>query len=176
MSDLKGIDPSLCTHRIFLEEDSCPSREAQRQLNPKVWDVIKDEILKWLNAGIIYPISDSPWVSPVHVVPKKAGITVMTNDKGEELQTRLLTKWRVCIDYLKLNAATKKDHFPLPFIDQILDKLSGQGFYCFLDGYSGYNQLAIHPNDQEKMSFTCPFGTYAFQRMPFGLCNAPATF
>ena len=99
-----------------------------------------------------------------------------TNDKGEELQTRLPTKWRVCIDYQKLNAVTKKDHFPLPFIDQILDKLSGQGFYCFLDGYSGYNQLAIHPDDQEKTTFTCPFGTYAFQRMPFGLCNAPATF
>ena len=174
--DLKGIDPSLCMHHIFLEEDSRPSREAQRRLNPKVWDAIKDEILKWLNAGIIYPISDSPWVSPVHVVPKKAGITVTTNDKGEELQTRLPKKWRVCIDYRKLNAATKKDHFPLPFIDQILDKLSGQGFYCFLDGYSGYNQLAIHPDDQEKTTFTCPFGTYAFQRMPFGLCNAPATF
>ena len=147
LSDLKGIDPSLCMHRIFLEEDSRPSREAQRRLNPKVWDAVKDEILKWLNAGIIYPISDSPWVSLVHVVPKKAGITVMTNDKGEELQTRLPTKWRVCIDYRKLNAATKKDHFPLSFIDQILDKLSGQGFYYFLDGYSGYNQLAIHPDD-----------------------------
>ena len=82
----------------------------------------------------------------------------------------------MCIDYRKLNAATKKDHFPLPFIDQILDKLSGQGFYCFLDGYSGYNQLKIHPDDQEKTTFTCPFDTYAFQRMPFGLCNAPTTF
>ena len=174
MSDLKGIDPSLCTHHIFLKEDSRPYREAQRRLNPKVWNPVKDEILKWLNAGIIYPISNSPWVSPVHVVPEKAGITVTTNDKGEEIQTRLSTKWRVCIDYRKLNAATKKDRFSLPFIDQILDKLSGQGFYCFLDGYSGYNQLAIHPNDQEKMTFTCPFGTYAFQRMPFRLCNAPA--
>ena len=175
-SDLKGIDPSLCTHRIFVEEDARPSREAQRRLNPKVWDVVKDEIIKWLNEGIIYPISDSPWISLVHVVSKKAGITVTTNEKGEEIQTRLLTKWRVCIDYRKLNAATKKDHFPLPFIDQILDKLLDQGFYCFLDGYSGYNQLAIHPDDQEKTTFTCSFGTYAFQRMPFGLCNAPATF
>ena len=166
----------MCTHHIFLEEDSRPSTEAQRRLNPKVWDAVKDEILKWLNAGIIYPISNSPWVSPVHVVPKKAGITVTTNDKDEELQTRLPMKWRVCIDYRKLNAATKKDHFPLPFIDQILDKLSGQGFYCFLDDYSGYNQLAIYPYDQEKTIFTCPFSTYAFQRMPFGLCNAPATF
>ena len=176
VNEPKGIDPSLCTHHIFLEEDSRPSREAQRRLNPKVWDAIKDEILKWLNACIIYPISDSPWVSPVHVVPKKVGINMTTNDKGEELQTRLPTKWRVCIDYRKLNAASKQDHFPLPFIDQILDKLSGQGFYCFLDDYFGYNQLAIHPDDQEKMTFTCPFDTYTFQRMPFGLCNAPATF
>ena len=169
-------DPSLCTHRIFLEDDSRSSREAQRRLNPKVWNVVKDDILKWLNAGIIYPISDNPWVSPVHVVPMKAGITVTTNDKSEELQTRLPTKWRVCIDYRKLNAAMKKDHFPFPFIDQILDNLSGQGFDYFLDGNSGYNQLAIHPNDQEKTTFTCPFGTYAFQRMPFGLCNTPASW
>ena len=98
------------------------------------------------------------------------------NNKGEELQTRLPTQWRVCVDYRKLNAMTKKDHFPLPFIDQILDKFSDQGFYCFQYGYSGYNQLAIHTDDQEKMTLTCPFGTYAFQRMPFGLCNAPATF
>ena len=151
-------------------------REAQCQLNPKVWEAVKEEILKWLNAEIIYPISDSQWVSPVHVVPKKAGVTVTVNDKGEEIQTRLLTKWRVCIDYRKLNAATKKDHFPLPFIDQILDRLAGQTYFCFLDGYSGYNQIAIHLDDQEKMTFTCPFGTFAFRRMPFGLCNAPATF
>ena len=112
----------------------------------------------------------------MHVVPKKAGITVTMNNKGEELQMRLPTKWRVCIDYRKLTAVTKKDHFPLPFIDQILDKFSGQGYYCFLNRYSRYNQLVIHPDDQEKTTFTCPFGTYAFQRMPFGLCNAPATF
>ena len=85
LSDLKEINPSLCTHRIFLKEDSRPSRESQRWLNPKVWDAIKDEILKWLNAGIIYLISNSPWVSPVHVVPNKAGITVTTNDKGKEI-------------------------------------------------------------------------------------------
>ena len=112
----------------------------------------------------------------MHVVPKKARVTVTVNDKGKEIQTRLLTKWRVCIDYRKLNAATKKDHFPLPFIDQILDRLAGQTYFCSLDGYSGYNQIAIHPDDQEKKTFTCPFGTFAFKRMPFGLCNAPATF
>ena len=98
------------------------------------------------------------------------------NDKGEEIQTRLPTKWQVCIDYRKLNAATKKDHFSLPFIDQILDRLAGQTYFCFLDGYSGYNQIAIHPDDQENTTFTCPFGTFALRRIPFGLCNAPATF
>ena len=124
LTDLKGLDPSLCTHRIFLEDELRPVREAQRRLNPKVWEVVKEEILKWLSAEIIYPISDSQCVSPVHVVPKKAGVTVTTNEKGGEIQTRLLMKWRVCIDYRKLNFATKKDHFPLLFIDQILDQLA----------------------------------------------------
>ena len=137
---------------------------------------MKEEILKWLNTEIIYPISDSQWVSPVHVVLKKVGVTVTTNEKEEEIQTRLLMKWRVCIDDRKLNSATKKDHFPLPFIDQILDRLAGSSYFYFLDGYSGYNQIAIHPDDQEKTTFTCPFGTFALRRMPFGLCNAPATF
>ena len=84
--------------------------------------------------------------------------------------------WRVCMDYRKLNKATRKDHFPLPFIDQMLDKLARQEYYCFLEGYLGYNQIAIHTDDQEKTTFTCPYGTFAFRRMPFGLCNAPGTF
>ena len=176
LTDLKGLDPSLCTHHIFLEEESRPVREAQRRLSPRVWEVIKEEILKWLNAEIIYPISDSQWVSPVHVVPKKARVTVTMNEKGEEIQMRLPMKWRVCIDYRKLNSATKKDHFPLPFIDQILDRLAGSNYFSFLNGYLGYNQIAIHPDDQEKTTFTYPFGTFAFRRMSFGLCNAPATF
>ena len=83
--DLKGLDPSLCTHRIFLEDESRPIREAQRRLNPRVCEAVKEEILKWLNAKIIYPISDSQWVSLVHVILKKAGVTVMTNEKGEEI-------------------------------------------------------------------------------------------
>ena len=90
---------------------------------------------------------------------------MIVNDKGEEIQTRLPTKWRVCIDYRKLNAATKKDHFALPFIDQILDRLAGHSYFCFLDGYSGYNQIAIHPDDEEKMTFTCPLGMFTFRQI-----------
>lgn len=86
------------------------------------------------------------------------------------------TGWRVCIDYRKLNAVTRKDHFPLPFLDPILERIAGHEYYCFLDGYSGYNQIEIAPEDQEKTTFTCPFGTFAYRWMPFGLCNAPATF
>ena len=80
------------------------------------------------------------------------------------------------MDYRKLNKATRKDQFSLPFIDQKLDKLSGQEYYCFLDGYFGYNQIAIHPDDQEKTTFTCPYGTFAFRRMSFGICNAQVHF
>ncbi|CAL9005416.1 unnamed protein product, partial [Prunus brigantina] len=107
-------------------------------------EVVRTEVLKLLDVGIIYPISDSKWVSPVHVVPKKSGITVIKNEENELVPTRLTT--------------------------------AGHSHYCFLDGYSGYNQIAIAPEDQEKTTFTCPFGTFAYRRMPFGLCNAPATF
>ncbi|RVW64049.1 Transposon Ty3-I Gag-Pol polyprotein [Vitis vinifera] len=136
----------------------------------------EDEVLKLLQAGIIYPISDSLWVSPTQVVPKKSGITVIQNEKGEEVSTRPTSGWRVCIDYRRLNSVTRKDHFPLPFMDQVLERVSGHPFYCFLDGYSGYFQIEIDLEDQEKTTFTCPFGTFAYRRMPFGLCNAPATF
>ncbi|KAK8632600.1 hypothetical protein V6N13_072990 [Hibiscus sabdariffa] len=139
-------------------------------------DVVRKEILKWLDAGIIYPISDSESVSPVQCVPKKGGITVIANENNELIPTRTITGWRVCMDYRKLNKATRKDHFPLPFIDQMLDRLAGKPYYCFLDGYSGYNQIAIAPEDQSKTTFTCPYGTFAFRRMPFSLCNALATF
>ena len=176
ISDLKGINPSICTHHIYLEEESKAVRQPQRRLNPHLQEVVRIEVLKLLQAVIIYPISDSTWVSPTQVVPKKSGVTTVKNEKGEELSTRLTTSWRVCIDYRRLNEVTRKDHFPLPFIDQLLERVSGHPFYCFLDGYSGYFQIEIAPEDQEKTTFTCPFGTYAYRRMPFGLCNAPATF
>ena len=176
ISDLKGINPTICTHHIYLEEESKVVRQPQRRLNPHLQEIVRIEVLKLLQAGIIYPISDSTWVSPTQVVPKKSEVTTVRNEKGEELSTRLTTGWRVCIDYRRLNEVTRKDHFPLPFIDQLLERVSGHPFYCFLDGYSGYFQIYIAPKDQEKTTFTCPFGTYAYRRMPFGLCNAPATF
>ncbi|GJX69289.1 reverse transcriptase domain-containing protein [Tanacetum coccineum] len=139
-------------------------------------EVVKKEIVKLLDTGIIYPITNSLWVSPIHYVPKKGGITVIANENDELVPTRTVTGWRVCIDYRKLNEATAKDHFPLPFMDQMLERLAGNKYFCFLIGFSGYFQIPIDPNDQEKTTFTCPFGTYAYRRMPFGLCNAPATF
>ncbi|GKB31402.1 reverse transcriptase domain-containing protein [Tanacetum coccineum] len=119
ITDIKGIDPRFCTHKILMEDDYKPTVQSQRRVNPKIHEVIKKEVLKLLDAGMIYPISDSPWVSPVHCVPKKGGITVVANEENELIPTRLVTGWRVCIDYRKLNEATRKDHFPLPFMDQI---------------------------------------------------------
>ncbi|RVW86092.1 Retrovirus-related Pol polyprotein from transposon 17.6 [Vitis vinifera] len=148
ISDLKGISPLVYTHHIYMEDEAKSVCQPQR----------------------------SPWVSPTQVVPKKYRITVVQNDKGEDVSTCLTIGWRVCIDYKRLNAVTRKNHFPLPFIDQVLERISGHPFYCFLDGYSGYFQIEIDVQDQEKTTFTCPFGTYAYRRMSFGLCNVPATF
>ncbi|GKE89959.1 hypothetical protein Tco_1567434 [Tanacetum coccineum] len=133
-----------------MKDDFKPAVQHQRRVNPKIHEVIKVEVIKLLNAGLIYPISDSPWVSPIHVVPKKGGMTVITNENNELIPTRLVTGWCVCIDYQKLNDTTRKDHFSLPFMDQMLEHLAGNEFYCFLDGFSGYFQIPIDPQDQEK--------------------------
>ena len=117
MVDKKGIIPTLYMHKILMEDNSKNSIESQKRLNPIMKEVLKREIIKWLDAGIIYPISNSVWVSPVQCVPKKGGIMVVTNDKNELIPTRVVSGWRVCMDYMRLNKATRKDHFPLPFID-----------------------------------------------------------
>ncbi|GKD40680.1 reverse transcriptase domain-containing protein [Tanacetum coccineum] len=145
--------------KILMEDDFKPAIQHQRRVNSKIHEVIKKEDIKLLDAGLIYPISDSPWVSPVHCVPKKGGMTVVENEDNELIPTRLVTGWRVCIDYRKLNDATRKDHFPLPFMNQMLERLAGNEYYCFLDGFSRYFQIPIDPQDQEKTSFTCPYGT-----------------
>ncbi|GJY56906.1 reverse transcriptase domain-containing protein [Tanacetum coccineum] len=148
LSDIKGINLEFCTHKILMEEDYKPAVQHQRRVNPKIHDVIK----------------------------KEGGFTVVENDENELIPTRLVTGWCVCINYRKLNEATRKDHFPLPFMDQMLERLARNEYYCFLDGFSGYFQIPIDPHDQEKTTFTCPYGTFAYRRMPFGLCNAPGTF
>nr|GEV69637.1 reverse transcriptase domain-containing protein [Tanacetum cinerariifolium] len=136
-----------------MEEDYKPAVQSQRRVNLKIHEV-----------------------SHIYCVSKKGGITVVENENNELIPTRLVTGWHVCIDYQKLNDATRKDHFPLPFMDQMLERLAGNELYCFLDGFSGYFQIPINPPDQEKSTFTCPYGTFAYRRMPFGLCNAPGTF
>jgi hypothetical protein len=101
---------------------------------------------------------------------------MVKNEKNELIPQRTVTGWRMCIDYCELNKATKKDHFPLPFIDEMLERLANRAYFCFLDGYSGFMQIPVHPDDQHKTTFTCPYGTFAYRRMPFGLCNAPTSF
>ncbi|CAN6544134.1 unnamed protein product [Malus baccata var. baccata] len=132
MVDIKGISPTTCMHHIFLEEGAKPTREAQRRLNPPIIEVVKKKIIKLLDCGVIYPISDSRWVSPIQCVPKKSGVTVVENEENELVPTRIQTGWRVCIDYRKLNATTRKDHFPLPFLDQMLERI----IEIFMDDFS----------------------------------------
>ena len=147
IADIKGISPSVCMHKILMEDIYKTS--VQRHLNPTMKEVVRKEVLKLLDVGMIYAISDSNWVSPVQVVPKKGGIIVVKNDNNELIPSRT-TWWRVCMDYRKLNKAAHKDHFPLPFNDQILERLSGHVCCYFLDGYSGYNQIAIALEDQKN--------------------------
>ncbi|KAJ9544693.1 hypothetical protein OSB04_024400 [Centaurea solstitialis] len=152
IADLKGLSPTLCTHWINMNEGHRPVVQPQRRLNPIMKEVVRKEVLKLLDTRIIYPIADSSWVSPVEVVPKKGGITVVKNDANELIPSRTVIGWRM------------------------LERLAARAYYCFLDGYSGNNQIPIAPEDQQKTTFTCPYGIFAYRRMPFGLCNAPATF
>nr|GEY76976.1 reverse transcriptase domain-containing protein [Tanacetum cinerariifolium] len=158
------------------DEENAALLKVLKRVNPKIHKVIKKEVIKLLNTGLIYHISDSPWVSPVHCVPKKGGMTIIENEDNELIPIRLVTGWHVYIDYRKLNDSTQKDHFVLPFMDQMLERLAGNEYYCFLDGFSGYLQIPIDPKDQENTTFTRPYGTFAYRRMHFSLCNAPGMF
>src|SRR4051812_21283878 len=117
LDDLKGISQSICQHTINLEPDAKLVVDHQRRLNPKMKDVVRTEVLKLLATGIIYPIADSKLVSPVHCVPKKGGMTVVPNDKNELIPQQTIIGYRMCIYFRKLNKATRKDHYPLPFIE-----------------------------------------------------------
>src|SRR5450759_5001679 len=161
--ELTGIDPAYGEHRIDVEDNARPVRQRQYRLNPKHSLKVKEELDTLLEAGFIYPVKHSEWVSPIVIAPKKVGAD------GK-------VKIRVCQDYRKLNEATKKDAYPLPFTDIILDHVAGHMVYTFLDGMAGYHQTNIRLCDQIYTTFITDWGTYAFRRMPFGLCNAPWTF
>nr|GEV29914.1 reverse transcriptase domain-containing protein [Tanacetum cinerariifolium] len=138
---LEGINPEFCIHKILMEKDYKPAVQHQRRVNPKIHDVIKKEVENLLDAGLIYLISDNLWVSPVHCVPKNSGFTVVANEENELIPTRLVTGWRVCINYRMLNEATRKDHVPLLFMDQMLERLAGNEYYCFLDVHTNHSAL-----------------------------------
>jgi hypothetical protein len=148
-----------------MKPDAKPVVEHQRRLIPKMKEVVRKEVLKLLDTGIIYPIADSRWLSHVHCVPKKGGITVVPNENNELIPQRVVVGYRMCINFRKVNKVTKKDHYPLSFIDQMLERLSKKTLFCFLDGYSGFSQIDVKKQDQEKTTFTCPYGTYAYRRM-----------
>jgi len=156
--ELKGIPPEIVEHRIPLVSGAVPIRQKERRMNPQLQLIVKEELEKLLQAGFIKPVEITDWVSPMVLVKKKNG------------------KLRVCVDYRKLNSYTQKDHFPLPFITNILEEVAGHELYTFMDGYSGYNQVSIAAEDRHKTAFTTPWGTFVWHVMPFGLCNAPATF
>jgi hypothetical protein len=123
-------------------EDQCnPVVNHQRRLTHAMREVVKKEVIKLLDAKIIYSVPHSEWVSPVHCVPKKEGLTVVKNEENDLIPQRTVTGWRMCIDYHKLKKATKKDHFPIPFIDGMLERLANHVYFCFLDGYSGFMQI-----------------------------------
>ncbi|KAB2606299.1 S ribonuclease [Pyrus ussuriensis x Pyrus communis] len=166
LADIKGISPTTCMHRILLEEEAKPSREAQRRLNPPMMEVVKKEVIKLLDCGVIYPISDSRWVSPVQVVPKKSGVTVVKNEEQELVPTRVVTGWRVCIDYRKLNAMTRKDHFPLPFLDQMLERR-------FIKDFSKIAQPLCRLLQKEVVFEFDEACSTAFQHLKEALTSAP---
>ena len=153
-----GIDPSIVEHEIWTYPDARPIRQKLRPVNPCKATAIKAEVEKLLKVGFIYLIALTEWVSnPVPVDKKKGTI-------------------HVCIDFHDLNKSFPKDNYPTPFIDQIIDACAGSEVFSFMDGFFGYNQIQIKPKDQHKTAFICPWGTFAYKKMPFRLKNAGATF
>ena len=157
-TDLKGMPPEIVQHTIPLFPDTKPIRQLQRRMNPRMQLIVKAELERLLQAGFIKPVEITDWVSPMVLVKKKNG------------------KILVCINHGALNKRTQKDHFPLPFINIILDEVVGHELYTFMDGYSGYNQISIAPEDHHKTTFITPWGTFIYVVMPFGLYNAPSAF
>ncbi|MCO5576707.1 hypothetical protein L7F22_030522 [Adiantum nelumboides] len=156
--DMKGVPPSVVQHTIPMSSTVKPVQQRPYPMNPKYAKIVQEELKKLIKCGFIYPIEHSEWVSPIIIVAKKNG------------------KLRVCMDLKKVNVAIRRDHYPLPYLQHVLERVAGKEAYSFLDGYSGYNQITIALEDQAKTAFITNFGVFAFQVMAFGLTNAPATF
>eukprot|EP00253_Pinus_taeda_P022601 PITA_22601 len=155
---MPGIDPSIVVQKIPTYPGAKPVCQRLRPVHPRKAVAIKAEVEKLLKAGFMYPIPLTEWISNIVPVDKKQGTI------------------RVCVDYRDINRACPKDNYPTPFIDQLIDECAGSEIYSFMDGFSGYNQINIAPADQHKMTFICPWGTFAYKKLPFGLKNAGATF
>jgi hypothetical protein len=156
--EMSGIDPSIVVHEIKTYPGAKPVRQRLRPVHPRKAATIKLEVEKLLKAGFIYPVALTEWVSNPVPIDKKGGSI------------------RVCVDYRDINKACPKDNFPTPFIDQIVDECAGSEIFSLMDGFSGYNQINIAPKDQHKTTFICPWGTFAYKKLPFGLNNVGATF
>ncbi|RVW18356.1 Retrovirus-related Pol polyprotein from transposon 17.6 [Vitis vinifera] len=168
--------PVIISSSLTTPQEEC-LLEVLRRCKKSIGWKISD--LKGINPLVYtYHIYMEEEVKPVHQPQRRLNphMQEVVQAEGKEVATRLTSGWRVCIDYRKLNVVTRNDHFPLPFIDQVFERVLGHPFYCFLDGSSEYFQIEIDVENQEKTTFTCPFEAYAYRRMPFGLCNAPATF
>jgi hypothetical protein len=155
---MPGIDPRIVEHEIRTYMDAKPVQQCIRAINPWKASSIKVEVEKILNVGFIYLVPLIEWVSNHVPINKKQG------------------NIHVCIDFRDLNKACPKDNFPTPFIDHILDECAGSDVFYFMDGFLGYNQIQIKPEDQHKTTFICPWGTFSYWKIPFGLKNVGATF
>ena len=156
--ELKTYDTSIIQHTIPMIDDEKSVQQKLRKIHPNLENQIKSELNKLLKAKIIFPVRHSKWVSNMVPVRKKNGDI------------------RICIDFRNLNKACQKKNFPLPPMEQILQIVAGSELISFLDGFSGYNQVLVHTDDQLKTTFRTKWGTYAYQKMPSGLINAGATF
>ena len=156
--DMGGIDPTVITHRLNVSPSFKPVKQKRRSFVPERQKVINEEVGKLLQAGAIIEVEYPEWLANVVLVKKANG------------------KWRLYIDFTDVNKACPKDSFPLPRIDLIVDTTAGHELLKFMDALSGYNQISMDPDDQEKTSFVTAQGTYCYRVMPFGLKNAGATY
>ena len=157
-SDMKTYDTYIIQHMIPLEKDTIPFKQKLRPISPLLFPVIEKEIKKLLDAKIIIPLRYSKWIANLVIVRKKNG------------------EIRLCVNFRKINKCSKKDNYPLPKMEHLLQRVSRASVMSFLDGFSGYNQVFVHPDDQEQTTFTTPWGTFMHIKMPFGLMNARDTF